>query len=106
MVNTLVTHKKLKSLGIGCIAKELKSSYKVNFGRDDVLTCKKAAVEVVDTSKCQTVTFEEFRHRILKDNSTLNRVIIGNEIKEYVGIGWITIGTVDMDDLQKYPRVI
>lgn len=106
MVNTLVTHKKLKSLGIGCIAKELSKSYKVNFGTEDVLTCSKTAVEIVDTSKCKTVDFNEFRNRILKDNSTLDRAIVGNELKEYVGIGWITLRVVTMDDLTKYPRVI
>jgi phosphotransferase system IIB component len=70
MVNTLVTHKKLKSLGIGCIAKELKSSYKVNFGLHDVMTCKKESLEVIDTSECKTVTFMEYRNRILSDKST------------------------------------
>jgi hypothetical protein len=106
MVNTLVTHKKLRSLGIGCISKELSKSYKVNFGLDDVLTCKKTAVEIVDTSACKTVSFQEFRTRILKDNSELNNAIVGNELKHYVGIGWVTDRVVTMADLQKYPRVI
>jgi hypothetical protein len=106
MVNTLVTHKQLRSLGIGCIAKEFSKTYKINFGTMDVFTCKKDAVEIVDVSKCKTVTYKEFRNRILSDNSTLNRVIIGNELKEYVGIGWITLNVVTMNDLEKYPRVI
>jgi hypothetical protein len=106
MVNTLVTHKKLKSLGIGCIAKEFSKTYKVNFGTMDVLTCKKNAVEPVDVSKCSTISFHEFNTRILRDNSTLNRAIVGNELKEYVGIGWITINVVTTNDLKLYPRVI
>jgi hypothetical protein len=106
MVNTLVIHKKLKSLGIGCIAKELKSSYKVNFGLDDVMTCKKDSVEVIDTSKCKTVTFMEYRNRILSDKSTLNYCIVGNELKHFVGIGWLTRRVVTLEDLKKYPRVI
>jgi hypothetical protein len=106
MVNTLVTHKKLKSLGIGCIAKELSKSYEVNFGTMDVLTCKKDAVEIVDTNKCKTVTFLEFRNRILSDKSELNYAIVGNELKHYVGIGWLTERVVTTNDLQKYPRVI
>ena len=106
MVNTLVTHKKLKSLGIGCIAKELSKSYRVNFGTEDVLTCKKTAVEVVDTSACKTVTFNEFRNRILSDKSTLDYVIVGNVVKHYVGIGWLTVGVVKEADLKKYPRVV
>jgi hypothetical protein len=106
MVNTLVTHKKLKSLGIGCIAKELSKSYKVNFGLTDSLTCKKGALEIVDTSKGSTISFHEFNTRILRDNSTLSRAIVGNELKEYVGIGWITLRVVTTDDLKLYPRVI
>jgi hypothetical protein len=106
MVNTLVIHKKLKSLGIGCIAKELKSSYKVNFGLDDVMTCKKDSVEVIDTSKCKTVTFIEYRNRILSDKSTLDYCIVGNELKHFVGIGWLTHRVVTLEDLKKYPRVV
>ena len=106
MVNTLVTHKKLKSLGIGCIAKELSKSYRVNFGIEDVLTCKKTAVEPVDTSACKTVSFQEFRSRIMSDKSTLDYAIVGNELKHYVGIGWLTERVVTEVDLKKFPRVI
>jgi len=106
MVNTLVTHKKLKSLGIGCISKELSKSYKVNFGLTDTLTCKKDTVEAIDTRKLKTVSFHEFRNRILSDKSELNYVIIGNELKRYVGIGWLTERAITMNDLTKYPRVI
>jgi len=106
MVNTLVTHKKMKSLGIGCVAKELSKSYKVNFGLNDTLTCKKDAIEIVDTSKGSTISFHEFNTRIFKNNSNLSRAIIGNELKEYVGIGWITLRVVTTDDLKLYPRVI
>ena len=106
MVNALVRHKKLKTLGIGCISKELKSSYKVNFGLDDVLTCKKNAVEIIDTSKCKTITYSEYRNRIINEKSTINKCIVGNELKEYVGIGWISLRAINSDDLTKYPRVI
>ena len=106
MINTLVTHSKYKTLGIGCISKELKSSYRVNFGLDDTMTVKKDKVRVVDTSKCKTVTLSEYAQRILNDKSTLNYCIIGNELRQYVGIGWITLRVVTYDDLTKYPRVI
>jgi hypothetical protein len=104
--NDLVTHKKLRSLGIGCVSKVLKSSLKVNFGTDDVMTIKGSMLNPVDTSKCKTITFNEFRSRILLDKSTLNKAIVGNELLEYVGIGWITERVVTHDDLNKYPRVI
>jgi hypothetical protein len=106
MINTLVTHKKLKSLGIGCIAKELSKSYKVNFGTEDVLICKKTAVEPIDVSACKTVSFQEFRNRIISEKSNLNYAIVGNELKHYVGIGWLTERVITEGDLKKYPRVI
>ena len=106
MINTLVTHKKLQSLGIGCISKELKKSYRVNFGLHDVKTCSKKSVNIIDTSKCKTISYSEFSRRILSDSSSLNNCIVGNELKEYVGIGWITLRVIEMEDLKKYPRVI
>ena len=105
MINQLVIHKQ-RDLGIGCIVKELKNSYKVNFGLNDCKTVNKDMVRVIDTSKCKTVTFQEFRSRIIEKNSELNHVIVGNELKHYVGIGWITTKVVNDEDLHKYPRVI
>ncbi len=106
MVNTLVTHKNLASLGIGCISKELKSSYRVNFGHVDVITVKKDNVVPVDVSGCKTIPFRKVRSRILDDKSKLEYVIIGNELCHYVGIGWISVRVVTMDDLKKYPRAV
>ena len=107
MINTLVKHKKLNTLGIGCISKELKSSYKVNFGVTDVITCKKSMIEVVDTSNCKTIDFDEFRRMTICNSHDIpNYVIIGNELKQYVGIGWTSQRVVTEDDLIKYPRVV
>ena len=106
MVNTLVIHKKLGSLGIGCISKELKNSYKVNFGLYDVKTCSKASIEPIDVSKCKTMTFNEYRNTILDTNTKNDYAIVGNELRHYVGVGWVTHGVITMDDLKKYPRVI
>jgi len=104
--NTLVTHKKLSSLGIGCVAKELKASCKVNFGTHNVITCKKEMLVEVDVSKTKTVPFEKFKHRILQAVSSFNICIVGNELKEFVGIYWITKRVVTLDDLKTYPRVV
>lgn len=105
MINTLVTHKKL-NLGIGCIAKEFKNAVNVNFGLNDTKKCKLDQLNIIDISNCKTVTFSEFRNRIMREKSTLNDVIVGNELKEYVGIGWTTLRVINMSDLTKYPRVI
>lgn len=103
--NTLVFHKRNKTLGIGCISKVLTKSVKVNFGTRDVKTCNKSMLEIVDTTKCKTVTFNEYRTRVLKDNG-VNDVIVGNELQKFVGIGWVTTRVVTLDDLKKHPRVI
>ncbi len=105
MVNALVLHKKHLSWGIGCISKELSKSYRVNFGLDSVKTCAKDAVTVIDTSECKTITLQEYSSRILSDKSTLSHCIVGNEVRHFVGIGWITIKVVSLEDLNKYPRV-
>ena len=97
MINKLVIHKQ-RELGIGCISKELKDSYKVNFGLDDCKTVKKDMVTFLDTSKCKTVTYQEFKSRILIDKSCLNDVIVGNELLHYVRIGWTKTRVVNFSD--------
>mgnify|MGYP006285426141 CR=1 FL=1 len=108
-VNDLVTHKKMKSLGIGCISKVLKNQYSINFGINDMIKCNKQSVTPVDTSRCATISFAKVQSRILmedKNTKDLNHVILGNELKEFVGIGWITLRVVTEQDLKKYPRVV
>lgn len=104
--NTLVRHKQLRSAGIGCVSKILKDKVKVNFGTDDVMTCSLKMLIPVDTSKCKTVTLREYQSRILIDKSKLDDVIVGNELRHFVGIGWTTTRVVTEEDLRKYPRVI
>ena len=106
-INTLVRHKKLTSLGIGCISKVMKSSYKVNFGVDDCITCKESMLIPVDVSSAKTLPFDDFRRMSVCNSKDLpGKVIIGNEVKEWIGIGWISQGVVDEDDLKKYPRIV
>jgi len=105
MINTLVLHKS-KDLGIGCISKELKNSYRVNFGLNDCKTVKKDMVTVIDTSKCKTVTLKEYSSRIMNCDETLNYVIVGNELRHFVRIGWITTRVIEISDLKKYRRVV
>lgn len=105
-VNTLVTHKKLKTLGIGCVSKILSTSAKVNFGKDDTMKCKTSVLNVVDTTKCKNIPYSKFQSRMLHEKSKLDKCIVGNELLEYVGIGWISLRVVTEDDLTKYPRVV
>ena len=103
MVNTLVTHKKHK--GICCVSKELTNHYIINVGLRDTKKVSKSSVKVVDTSNCKTITFTDFRVMSMTNKVDTN-VIVGNELKQYVGIGWVTVRLVTYDDLKKYPRVV
>lgn len=106
--NTLVKHKKLTNLGIGCVSKVLSKSLKVNFGLDDCITTTEKQLIEVDVSKCKTISFSElkaksFTNSISQEN---NKVIIGNELREYVGIGWVALRVITEEDLKNYKRVI
>lgn len=106
--NTLVRHKKIKSLGIGCVSKIFSKQVNVNFGQDDTVKCKIDILELIDVSKCKTITLKEWQSKSIT-NSFKNGegiVIVGNEVKEYVGIGWISLRVVTEADLSKYPRLI
>ncbi len=106
-VNTLVTHKNFKSLGIGCVSKVMKSSCRVNFGTEDVSTCRNTALVEVDTSKCKTIPFSEIRSLSIANSDKLTGLyIFGNELRRWVGVGWVTERVVTIDDLRKYPRVV
>jgi hypothetical protein len=80
----------------------------VNFGTEDVMTCNVKALHEVDVSGCKTMKFSDFKAKSITNSfkNGLVRAIVGNELKEYVGIGWVTIRAVTHDDLTKYPRVI
>lgn len=104
-VNTLVRHKKLKSLGIGCVSKVKKNKIAVNWGTDDTAEHTESVLIPIDTSKCKTVTMSEFRTRNIT-NDWDELVIIGNEVKNWVGIGWVSRGIVTENDLTKYRRLV
>lgn len=105
-INTLVTHKKFKWLGIGCISKVFKNQYQVNFGTSDTSKVKKDLLVEVDTSKCKTIKFHELKRMVAANDKKLNYVIVGNELKCYVGVGLVSEGVITLNDLKKYPRVV
>ena len=106
--NTLVTHNKKTTLGIGCIVKVLAKNVKVIFGDRYIISCTPRQLTEVDTSKCSTMTFDAFKSRSIGNTweGGNNIVIIGNEVRQYVGIGWVTLRVVTGKDLLKYPRII
>jgi hypothetical protein len=106
-MNTLVRHTHLPSLGIGCVSKEYKTKVKVNFGTDKTMSISKTRLVEVDVSGYSTISFERYRRRIMNvKDLDVNHVILGNEVHQFVGIGWIKIGVVTEEDLKKFPRVI
>lgn len=105
-INTLVTHKK-SSYGIGCISKILKRGCVVNFGLNDSVCCKSSQLTPLDVSSCKTITFNEVKAMMLSNSDKLPKyLIIGNELQEYVGIGWIKKRIITVEDLTEYQRVI
>lgn len=106
-VNDLVIITTARGLGIGCIAKKLSKKMRVNVGLNDVLDVAPSKLQLLDTSKCKTVTFDKYRRRIMNVGmQNFNHAIVGNVLQEFVGIGWIDLRVITEEDLMKYPRVI
>ncbi len=106
-VNYLVKHNKLKTLGIGCVSKKLSGKFKVNFGLTDVMTCSLSSLTEIDTTDCKTIELWELNKLAMSNSKELPPyVIMGNELRHYVGIGWVTHSVVTENDLKKFPRVI
>lgn len=104
--NTLVVHKKHPEFGIGCIAKCFSKNANVNFGLYDVKKVSYSMLDPIIIPNLETRSFDEYRNRILNENSDLNICIVGNELRSFVGIGWTTDRVITIEDLLKYPRII
>lgn len=105
-INTLVRHKKRSSLGIGCVSKVMKKNLKINFGTDDCVTTSPDDVEAIDTSGCKTIPLAELRRMTFTNSVGNEKIILGNELKQWVGIGWVTVRVIKEEDLKSYRRVI
>lgn len=103
-VNTLVRHPKHK--GIGCVSKLHGKKVAVNFGLLRSYKVNPAELMEVDVSQSPTVALSMYQSRIMMEKSNLNDVILGNEVRHYVGIGWITQRVCTEEDLKKIPRVV
>lgn len=106
-VAQLVTSTNRQFAGIGCVSKVLKKSVRVNHGTDSVMTCNPQNLSLVNTENCKTLKFSDFKRMSVVNSKDLpSCVIIGNEVNEYVGIGWISRGVVEPEDLKKYPLIV
>lgn len=104
-VNDLVRVKSDLSLGICTVARVMKhSKVEITFGKYDKQKIKTDLLELVDTSKCPTMTMEEFRQKRM--DNTLDMFIVGHELCKYVGIGIVTHSLVTEEDLKLYPRLV
>ena len=100
-VNKLCYYKK----DICAIAKETKTHYFVNIGTSLQKKVAKSKVIFIDTSNCQEMKYSELK-RLMLGNKLEEKVIIGNELKKFVGIGLITERVIKEADLKTYKRIV
>jgi len=106
-VNDLVYHKHRRLRGIGCISKVLKTKVKVNFGLDGEFTYNPSDLVLIDTSKTKTISFEDFKRMSFINSKKLPEyVIVGNEVRKWIGISWVATRVVKEEDLKTLKRVV
>lgn len=105
-VNSLVTHKHLKSLGIGVVSQNLKNAIRVRFGENDLRKFKPEELRTIDISKCHVVSLSQFQHEIFRKANKNEYMIVGNHLKQFTELGWIYIREIKEEDLQKYKIVL
>lgn len=101
----LVTHREFTKMGIGVVGKHLKVNVRVVWSGGRILNVSPEDLTTVDVSRCETMTHQEYIDRFLKSDGT-RYAILGNQLMEYVGIGWMRSRYITAEDLQNYPRVI
>lgn len=102
----LVYHKDLQGmLGIGVIIQARRRSALVKFGLD-TSPFPNSDLDLIDTSHTKTIPLWELKKQTALGKPAYPKIIIGNQLHEYVGIGYIAIKIINEDDLHMYPRVI
>jgi hypothetical protein len=91
---------------IGVITRVLKTKVEVRFKDDTFIKFRPEQIEIVDTHHCETIPYSRYRNRIIDEKDTLDKAILGNELKQFVGIGWVTVEWVTERLLGMYPRVV
>jgi len=87
---------------IGVICRVLKRCVEVRLNSKTFIKFQPEQLEIINTTFCKTVSFSETQS--LEPQHSV--IIFGNELREYVGIGWATMGIINLQDLEKYPRVV
>lgn len=103
-INDLVTHSKRSELGIGVVTKILQKKVEVHF--KDWNKFNPSDLQKIDVSKVKTITFSEFQRQSMLNTVKDDEMIVGNNVRRYVGIGWTEGRQITLDDLKKYKRVI
>ncbi len=93
---------------IGVISRILKTRIEVRFSSECFMKFRPEQIHIVPTDHCETIPFSEFKRKSITNSfSGEARVIVSNEIKHYVGIGWVIEKFVENEsDLLKYPRLV
>jgi hypothetical protein len=103
-VNTLVRKSGMNRIGVIC--RVLKRSVEVRWDQEHFEKVKPESLERVNVAGCRTISFTDFKRQTMLNTVKENRVILGNELKEYVGIGWLTNRLINEEDLLSFPRVV
>ena len=104
-VNQLVN---VTGYNIGVISRVLKKSVEVRFDENTYIKVKPERIRYVDDSATTTIPWSEFIRKSLTHewDSYKGKIILGNEVKEWVGFGWVTRRIVNDTDLIYWPRVV
>ena len=94
-LGSLIKH---EQYGIGQVLKVLTKAVKAKFGLNNeyIVTIQPKDLVELDTNGVKRMTYFEA-------TKYTDDIIVGNLIKNYVGIGWITIRIVNENDLLKFP---
>lgn len=106
--NQLVRHSVLTLNGIGVVVKVLKRSILVKWKGGDYSNAQGHMLRAVElppgVRKIPYPVFKKWTETgVVPDDCAT--VILGNEVRQWVGIGWVDIGLVQEDDLGKYPII-
>jgi hypothetical protein len=101
-----------KDGSIGVITRVLKQKIEVKFSSTRIYKFNPEQIEIVDVSACETIPFLEMKKSSVTGKApeingvVHNKVILGNEVSEFVGIGWVLYTYVTKESLSIYARVV
>lgn len=102
--NTLVKKPGREEIGVVC--RILKKTVEVRWNE---MLFEKIRPEKLCICECQGrefIGFTDFKRQTFTNTVEKTRVILGNELKEWTGIGWVKLRLISEKDLSSYPRIV